>query len=739
MDNAGWHAFRRAHHDQEYIARNAYHGADGYWQSSGQVQPVPQPYYGGFPMPGPPPGAGYPPPGYPHSSYPGAPPAPYPYDPAAMAPPVPQPDWTQFSAAERSQKLRIARMEPPLQFMCGPLLRYDTVDHSGIWRGAALIVTADAGSTYEPAPRLFLEWDPDAPPKLTRPTPNGAPTDLPVHPADQHTAYNLSPSASLDNRAVPKGPRAQSRVVNGEELWVYQSYSGIFTFWRFLIEVPLADREMAVQYSINNGQQLEFFVPGRRQNLRWAAHSCNGFSAGVNPDDFRGPGFRSGYDPLWVDLLNKHAEKPFHVMVGGGDQIYCDSLMREAEMQDWVTRKPEEKQRYQLNPTIMAAMDKFYFNHYCQHFRSGAFARANSTIPMINMADDHDLIDGFGSYPDELQTAPIFQHVGRRGYFFFLLFQCFINPDKDGYDDTRHFCRSLVIGGKGPYIGYPSHSFLSYMGPNVGILLLDCRAERKKEQVCSELEYRKVFDRLKIYPQVQHLIVQLGIPIAYPRMVFLETALESKFNPLVALGRSGSLGLSGFVNKFNADAELLDDLNDHWTAKSHKSERNNFIGRLQHLALAKGVRITFLSGDVHCAAVGVLKTLKGGDPASDHRYMLNVVTSAIVNTPPPIGVLTMVNSLATKTHKTLHNMQTDEAMLGLFEKDPDGSPRKMKFIIGRRNWCQVDFDPRTYELIFDIRIERDKGLGDSVGYAARSPPPRWQPQPRALDSLQFMA
>lgn len=43
-------------------------------------------------------------------------------------------------------------------------------------------------------------------------------------------------------------------------------------------------------------------------------------------------------------------------------------------------------------------------------------------------------------------------------------------------------------------------------------------------------------------------------------MVFLETALESKLNPLVVLGRNGQLGLSGFVNKFNADAELLDDL-----------------------------------------------------------------------------------------------------------------------------------------------------------------------------------
>lgn len=51
---------------------------------------------------------------------------------------------------------------------------------------------------------------------------------------------------------------------------------------------------------------------------------CNGFSAGVNPDDFRGPGFQSGYDPCWVDLLSKHAEEPFHVLVGGGDQLYCD-------------------------------------------------------------------------------------------------------------------------------------------------------------------------------------------------------------------------------------------------------------------------------------------------------------------------------------------------------------------------------------------------------------------------------
>ena len=45
----------------------------------------------------------------------------------------------------------------------------------------------------------------------------------------------------------------------------------------------------------------------------------------MNPDEFRGPGFSSGADPVWTDLLAKHSETPFHVLVGGGDQLYCDA------------------------------------------------------------------------------------------------------------------------------------------------------------------------------------------------------------------------------------------------------------------------------------------------------------------------------------------------------------------------------------------------------------------------------
>lgn len=70
-----------------------------------------------------------------------------------------------------------------------------------------------------------------------------------------------------------------------------------------------------------------------------------------------------------------------------------------------------------------------------------------------------------------------------------------------------------------------------------------------------------------------------------------------------------------------------------------QAERNWFIEQLQQYAKTRRVRISFVSGDVHCAAVGYFKSLriKGKPeilPVNDHRYMVNVTTSAIVNTPP---------------------------------------------------------------------------------------------------------
>ena len=80
---------------------------------------------------------------------------------------------------------------------------------------------------------------------------------------------------------------------------------------------------------------------------------------------------------------------------------------------------------------------------------------------------------------------------------------------------------------------------------------MDCRAERKKNQICSPATYANVFNALRaLPPTVTQLVMLLGVPIAYPRMGLGETILESKFNPMSLLGKAGIM--PGSVNKFNS-------------------------------------------------------------------------------------------------------------------------------------------------------------------------------------------
>ncbi|KAA1077859.1 hypothetical protein PGT21_022299 [Puccinia graminis f. sp. tritici] len=589
-------------------------------------------------------------------------------------------------------------LQPHLQFMCGPMLRYDSVDiQNQTWLGFCCVVTADTGSVYAPSPMLQMHWNSSS-----------------VQPGSQ---------PSQDSGIIQQD-------VTAERIYVYHGPSDSYTFWRFRLVIPMGQRETRVRYSINHGAQIDFCIPAVNQNFRWAAHSCNGFSAGVDQSAFNGP------DPVWNDLLDRHKALPFHVMIGGGDQLYCDPIAKEPELSGWLEEKDQEiKKRAIMTPPMSVALDRFFFSHYCNWFRSGAFGKAISCIPMINMLDDHDLIDGFGSYPADLQCSPVFSAIGNRGYFWFLLFQLFIVDEADGITasspTSSSIHPSLVLGGVGPYIHSRNHSILAYLGPQVWILLLDCRSERMKNQVCSPNTYRIVLEacRLRIPTGVFHLVVQLGIPIVYPRMVFAEKILENPdrlvFKAIRKLGV-----IPGFYNNFNADPELLDDMNDHWCAQSHKEERNWFILKCQTLALELKIRITFLSGDVHCAAVGRLfthgKRLKA---AQDPKYMLNIVSSAIVNTPPPAALISMMGALSRVTHKTLASSQTDEDMIDVFKFDTNGKCMKNQRFMARRNYCAVRFVDLSGEMEFNIRVEIEQGGGKTKGYPVLVPPPNYPPAP----------
>jgi len=156
-------------------------------------------------------------------------------------------------------------------------------------------VASDAGSIYEPYPMLAYQWDPDAPAILPpSPQQDGSHFNLGPHPADPNASALPSPTSTHAN-GFPS-PNAQVQHVPGHEVWVYGGNEGslklvfiylylpnmlvsrTYTFWRFSIQIPLGPSEMLVKYSINHGQELNFYVPGRNQNMRWATYSVSSHS-----------------------------------------------------------------------------------------------------------------------------------------------------------------------------------------------------------------------------------------------------------------------------------------------------------------------------------------------------------------------------------------------------------------------------------------------------------------------------
>ncbi|CAK9441626.1 uncharacterized protein LODBEIA_P54940 [Lodderomyces beijingensis] len=513
---------------------------------------------------------------------------------------------------------------------------------------------------------------------------------------------------------------------------------GDYTFYRFAIHLTMAEYEQKVEYYINNHfkKSFQFFIPSYHESMNVISYSCNGFSLACDAEQYK--------SSLWLDVLAKHSKQHYHVMLGGGDQIYCDAVkLHSKKLQEWLSMSnPIRKHSMPADEETIAELEKFYLNHYMDWYGKGfwvgkhssvqesLFPLTMSQIPSVNIYDDHDIIDGFGSYSDATMRAPIFSKVGNVAYKYYMLFQHQMSPDEKLHLEDP----SWVLGKKnGAFIKQKNHSVFMRLGKEISLLGLDCRTERRLKQINDPETYRVVFKRLTdeiaSSKDTKHLLVMLGVPILYPRLVWLEWLLTSTaFYPLRKLAQKGLLN-KGLVNEFDGDIEVLDDLNDHWCAKYHKRERNILLKELMDFGASKGIRVTILSGDVHLGCIGRLKSkyhhhptahLLGDaqeiaeanihvtqDPEHDPRLIFNVVSSAIVNAPPPDAMASLLNKRS-GIHR--FNKDTDEDVLQIFVKDVNGSSRDNKQFLNKRNWSDLILAKQSITYKSLAKNDEDEGV-----------------------------
>ncbi|SSD59218.1 uncharacterized protein SCODWIG_00979 [Saccharomycodes ludwigii] len=605
--------------------------------------------------------------------------------------------------------------------VCGPILRLISIttnkDNESIYKGSILLICN--GNNQQPKPiKFFIQKD----------------------------------NSSLTT-FIPK------KVVCFHKDFLYKDSDPNFclNFYRYEFEITLNEQnEQLITYSIDDNHlpHYRFYIPSAKQNCNTISYSCNGFSLNTDTSSFNGS--------LWYDVLRRHSSNHYHVMLGGGDQLYSDRVKIECpKFLEWLHYKNDEhfiKQKYPENAKsskikhdihhhkllfqnfeydteFSKQIRQFYLKNYLEWFGYGYWKGtmgktlitqlpiAFATIPSINIYDDHDIIDGFGSYPDKTMNNEVFKNLGKVAYEYYMLFQQQVSSpfSSDEQDVYGYFKEpSWVLGSEQgcKFIGERSHSIFTKLGPDLALLGLDCRTERSLKEILSKKTYDTVFARLqKEYnsSRYKHLYLMLGVPIMYPRFVWLENIFDSKLlTPIKWASRKGWM-FHGLVNEFNGDIELLDDLNDHWCSFHHKAERNYLMARLQDFAAKNCVRITILSGDVHLTCVGQFepstKAVAGHKSSEDPRLMYNIISSAITNTPPPDAMVKLLTHRSKSKHKFSND--TDEKMCDVFKSNRSSNGSLSEKFINQRNWCDLVYNSETDYVQSKIYVEKDRTSIDS--------------------------
>ncbi|KAK2601708.1 hypothetical protein QQS21_004696 [Conoideocrella luteorostrata] len=571
-----------------------------------------------------------------------------------------------FSGPPPGSGVEMYRIQPTNGVYFGPYLRYVNMDvENGVWMGSILIVT-------------------DAPQPPT------------IH---IHLSTDLSPN--------PK--QLEPRAIYTHQRWTYHKY-----------DLELQMSESGTErwtYAVTSHMgctRYEFVVAGRYETgWRFIAHSGNDFAASTSQNErarLGGVGF------MWKDVLQKNVDcGGFHVQLGLGDQIYGDRLWKEVPLlRQWLAMSGRDnKKNVQWTARHEEDVAHAYFHFYTSHFDQPFMREAFAQIPHILQMNDHDIFDGYGSYPDYMQSSAMFKNIGRIAMDMYLLFQ---------HHTTVEMMRNVSTDRDIFTITGTGWHFVKYLGPAIAVVGPDCRSERTQARVMAGPTYQGIFPKVAtLPPSVQHVVWMVSVPIVYPRLDAVESlantvaagkkAVNTTYNILgkvtssvagvvggkeaVAMGFSsvkkavGKGGLMGNVLNQFGELDIQEVLKDMWTHDTKDLERTYFIRTLQGIAQQKGIRMTFLSGDVAASGAGLVH-----DPThpSDHKTMYQIISSPIVSAPQGGYILKLLHNQKTlyvpkNGQKSTHEVSdTKEDMMEIFHTDASGAARELKKLMGRRNY-----------------------------------------------------
>jgi hypothetical protein len=497
----------------------------------------------------------------------------------------------------------------------------------------------------------------------------------------EQNCWKLSVLVVSDQQDLDKFHSSAARKINYQSFTVHNLVMEFFQF-----QISLQEEGRSVDYAIYN-QKFSLTVPGRADCIRMAFFSCNGFHS---DEDEKSIG---GIEKMWNHYTEVHTNQKAHLLLFGGDQEYFDPVFQLPVLEEWLCLPLIEKVKSPFTEEMEEEVDHFYLQKYLAKFApDSSFAKTLSSTPSMMNWDDHDIFDGWGSYSTELQSCPVFQGIYASAKRYYLIFQQHVNP--------YH-----LLNDKS-FIGNESFSMLRMVG-DIGILAVDTRSKRNREEILPKEAWKEIFDATKTFPeQCRHLLVMLPVPIIYPdfgKLASLADKIEDHAGTVKKVVESfRSKKLKELIISPFETIELQDDMIDHWRSEQHKNERKMLIKKLQKLARNKNIRITFLSGDVHLGGMAEIFNPKVVSKEYDFQYMAQVISSPMGNIPGGRGIALFLSYFNNKTE----NFDGGAKAKLIPIENVDNSEEKILF--SHRNWAELTYFPLAKDLAVDLFVESKK-------------------------------
>jgi hypothetical protein len=120
-------------------------------------------------------------------------------------------------------------------------------------------------------------------------------------------------------------------------------------------------------------------------------------------------------------------------MVSDGDQLYNDAVLEDIPELANISETDDFKKvlAWKWTDDVKIKTHFWLMSHYIYHWSviSESYTKALASIPFIMSWDDHELFNGFGSWPDFLQASDFFMGYKGLAETWYLIFQHHSTPE----------------------------------------------------------------------------------------------------------------------------------------------------------------------------------------------------------------------------------------------------------------------------------------------------------------------